>query len=432
MIKKEFLDKYHLLQLLHRGVGGEVWLVEHTGLAARRILKIIESAHPQHDVLAGEARLLQQCRHPSIPIIYDILDFDTQTYIIEEYIEGETLKQYVLRKRTLSDSLVLDFSMQLCEILQFLHNPARPILHLDLKPDNLLISNHRLKLLDFGSAICKNQQEGDRPFFGTPAYCAPEMKQGKVLNEQADIYGLGRCMEYMSYYSTGVSREYRNIVNRCLRKERRVYTNIIQVRGDLGKLKRKKIRDGEKEKWYAVTGILSDHDSTMAAQQLAAYLRRRYRKPVLYLDCSPERYPEQLETEEQQKEQKRKREGFVFEREGITIAKRVAPQEIKGWKQRGYRYVVCDFGSRSPLLSGCPFTACFYIGALTEMVVNKWKEVILPVWNLQKTVLLLTGGDVRLAEDTFGCMCPVGRIGNYCSTFQASKQFGRQIRHLLK
>ena len=71
MLPKELLEKYRKLQLLHHGIGGDVWLVEHIGLAGKRVLKFIEKSHPQHDILAREARVLQQCQHPSIPIIYE-------------------------------------------------------------------------------------------------------------------------------------------------------------------------------------------------------------------------------------------------------------------------------------------------------------------------------------------------------------------------
>ena len=118
MITQELLDKYNVLQLLHRGIGGDVWLAEHKSLGGKRILKVIEKSHPYHGLLAREAKILQQCRHSSIPIIYDILEFDTQTYIVEEFIQGENLKQYISRQGRLSASLLLEISIQLCQILQ--------------------------------------------------------------------------------------------------------------------------------------------------------------------------------------------------------------------------------------------------------------------------------------------------------------------------
>lgn len=428
MLPKELLNKYNVLQLLHHGIGGDVWLAEHTGLQGKRVLKVIEKSHPQHDVLAREAKMLQQCQHSSIPIIYDILDFDTQTYIVEEYIQGETLKQYVARQRSLSASLLLDFSLQLCDIFLFLHNPARPVLYLDLKPENILIVNHKLKLIDFGSAIYRNRQNGEGFIFGTPAYCAPEMITRGRLTERTDIYGMGRCMEYMLFHTLHAPKGYRNIVERCLRKEGKEYESAEQVRRDLEKLRQKKTKEKSKEIWYAVTGVLSEHDSGMTALQLAMYLRKRYRKPVLYLDCTQDRLMEQLENKESKSGEQN---SFVFERNGITVAKRVAPQEISGWRGRGYACVVVCFGKETPLVSDCPFRLCLCTGAVTGFCLEEWKNMVLPLSRSRKTAVVLTGGDKLLAKKELGGWCSIRELPQYFSAFGTSKGFGRQMKRLL-
>ena len=373
MLPTELLNKYHVLQLLHHGIGGDIWLAEHIALGDKRVLKAIEKSHPQHDVLACEAKMLQQCRHSSIPIIYDILDFDTTTYIVEEFVQGENLKQYIMRQRSLSASLLLEISIQLCDILVFLHNPARQILYLDLKPENILILNHKIKLVDFGSAIFQNSQSGERFIFGTPAYCAPEMKTMGRLTEKTDIYCMGRCMEYMLFHTPKAPKGYRNIVECCLRKKGKEFADAEQVRKELKKLRNKKAEEKTKEVWYAVTGILSEHDSSMTALQLAIYLRDHYKKKVLYLDCTQECQMEHLELSEDQQIKSGERRNFVFERKGITVVKRVAPQEISGWRDRGYSYVVSCFGKQSPLLSDCPFRLCLCTGAVNVFILNNWK-----------------------------------------------------------
>ncbi len=429
MLQKEILEKYHPLQLLHQGLGGDVWLVEHIGLSSKRVLKAVEKSHPQYDILAREAKVLQQCQHPSIPIIYDILEFDTQTYIIEEFIEGENLKQYILRQNHLSDSLLLHFSIQLCEILQFLHHPTRAILHLDLKPDNILVSNHQLKLIDFGSAICQNQQKKSLFIFGTPKYCAPEMKEAGVLTERTDIYLLGRCMEYMLMFTPKITKGYSKIVDKCLRKQETQYLSVEEIKYDLEQLRGKKRLEKPKETWYAVTGVLSEYDSSLIALQLAICLSYDYRKSVLYLDCTKHGGLETLESFPIDK--KKKTDGFVFEREGITIAKRVAPQEIKGWRGRGYDYIVCDFGSESPLHSECFFSSYFFVGAVTEWTIELWKTALFSFLGMQKIVIALTGGDEVLAKEVFGELCYICKVNTYFTLFKQEKQFSKQVRRLL-
>lgn len=431
MLSDELLNKYNILQLLHPGIGGDVWLAEHKMLGGKRVIKVIEKNHPQYHVLIREAKILQQCQHSSIPIIYDILEFDTQTYIVEEFIQGENLKQYIIRQRSLSASLLLKLSIQLCDILIFLHDPARQILHLDLKPENILLTNQELKLIDFGSAICRKQQNNPELIFGTPAYCAPEMKTMGELTERTDIYCMGKCMEFMLFHTPKVPRGYRNIVNRCLRKKGREYVKVWQVKRELEKIRFRKPKATNGETWYAVTGVLSEHESSMTALQLAMYLRDRYHKPVLYLDCTREGLMEQLERSEIQQKNLGEYKGFVFERNQITVAKRVAPQEISGWHNRGYAFVVACFGKAGPLLSYCPYKQYLFSGAVTEFNLEQWKKTLLPYGREYSVAVALTGGDVSLAKSEFGGMCSIGELSAYFTAFEQSKPFRKQMKRLL-
>ena len=432
MIPEELLSTYQVLQLIHHGIAGDVWLVEHIRLSGRRVLKSIEKSHPQHDVLAEEAKTLQKCRHPSIPIIYDILEFDTQTIIVEEFLEGETLKQYILRQRSLTASHLLNFSLQLCEILKFLHNPERAILYLDLKPENIIISNLNLKLVDFGSAICRDNQENDCFIFGTPRYCAPEMLTHTFLSERTDLYCLGRCLEYMLFYTPTAPKGYRKIVEKCLRMDGKEYESADEILVDLKKLEGRKRKEKTKEVWYAVTGVLSEHDSSMMALQLAVYLKKRYKKPVLYLDCSEGSLMEQLEQAEENQKNEGEQKSFVFERNGITVAKRVAPQEVRGWRGRGFRYIVACFGKTQPCISGCPFRLALCAGAVTGFSLQQWQTFLPKLCKEQKTVLMLTGGDEALAKTEFGSMCTVRKILPFFHEFKQSKCFARQMKGLTK
>ncbi len=430
MLPDELQNKYNVLQLLHHGIGGDVWLAEHIALGSKRVLKCILKSHPQYDVLAQEAKILQQCQHSSIPIIYDILDFDTQIYIVEEFIQGENLKQYTTRQGSLSASLLLEISIQLCDILLFLHNPARKILHLDIKPENLLLTNHKLKLIDFGSAIYQSQQKKAGVIFGTPSYCAPEMKTMGELTEQTDIYCMGRCMEYLLFHTPRAPRGYRSIVNRCLRKKGKKYASAGQVRSDLERISHKRAQEKSRENWYAVTGVCSEQDSSMTALQLAMYLRDRYRKPVLYLDCTKGRWMEHLEYSEEiitAGEQN----SFVFERNGIMVAKRVAPQEISGWRNRGYASVVACFGEQSPLLADCPYKLCILTGAVTEFNLEQWRLQLSLAESAFHVAAALTGGDCSLAEREFGKQCHIGMLPGYFEAFEQSKPFKRRMKRLL-
>ena len=325
---------------------------------------------------------------------------------------------------------ILDISTQLCGILVFLHNPTRPILHLDIKPENLLFVDRNLKLIDFGSAICRNQQKEGQLIFGTPAYCAPEMKNMGILTEQTDIYCMGKCMEYLLFHTPKAPKGYRNIVERCLRKRGKEYISAEQVLKDLERLRRKKTEEKNRETWYAVTGVNSEHDSSMAALQLAMYLRDRYNKPVLYLDCTKGHWMEQLEQSEKSIKSGDSK-GFVFERNKITVAKRVAPQEISGWRDRGYANIVICFGTDSPLSSVCPFKLCICAGAVTEFCLEQWNKLLLALSRKEKVAVALTGGDIHLAKKQLLRFGTVVKLPLYFRAFKQSKPFKREMKKLL-
>ena len=429
MLHKELLKKYKVLNVLHRGFSGEVLLAEHIGLSGRRVIKTIDRTHPWHDVLIKEARILQQCHHPSIPIIYDILEFDTQTCIVEEFIEGETLRQYILRRRSLSDSLLLEFSTQLCELLQYLHHPSRGILYLDLKPDNLLISDYRMKLVDFGSAIYRGEQSKQQMIFGTPKYCAPEQKNAGELSEETDIYGLGRCMEYLMEHTKHVPKGYRDIVFNCLRKGKKTYHNVSAVKEALEQIKKHPVPEKAREHWISVSAVFSETDSSLFCVALARYLRKRYRKCVLYLDCSSLQALEQLRDEE---------DGFVTEKNGITIAGRVAPEEVRGFRGRGYAYIICDFGNSSPLFSGQSFFRSYLVGPMMQWTKKQWELRLSEVTQEETPGIVLTGGDFAFARRIFRKEYHVdkvslyyagfGNAGSGCLKKQMKKLLGRRPR----
>jgi len=183
----------------------KVYLVRHKALDVLRVAKVISGTSAQAERLEREAHLLKDIRHPQIPIIYDIekQDFDgtNSICIIEEYIDGKTLREYISEQSDVSHNLsimeICRISIELCNILEYLHNnESAGILHMDLKPDNIMICENRVVLIDFDNACLG--ESGQIVDNGSPLFAAPEQYEKKEATVQSDVYGLGMVIFFMA------------------------------------------------------------------------------------------------------------------------------------------------------------------------------------------------------------------------------------------
>jgi serine/threonine protein kinase len=133
-----------------------------------------------------EARAISSLNHPHICTLHDV----GPNYLVMELCEGETLAAR-LKRGKLSIQETLRYGAQIADALAAAH--AKGITHRDLKPGNIMISKSGVKVLDFG--LAKSQEDltltGTRMVMGTPAYMAPEQREGKECDARTDIYSLG-------------------------------------------------------------------------------------------------------------------------------------------------------------------------------------------------------------------------------------------------
>ena len=188
-----------------------VYLAEDTLLQHRRVA--IKELRPDLDTTASDATraeaeawfaresyLLSALRHPLIPAFYSVFREGGCSYIVQEYVPGETLEHLVARGGPLDEVQVVRWAIALCGLLTYLHDRDEPILYRDLKPANIILrtpsvrdlAGAPLAVVDFGIA---------RPFagdlagtvIGTPGYAPPEQYQG-LATPQSDIYALGATL----------------------------------------------------------------------------------------------------------------------------------------------------------------------------------------------------------------------------------------------
>lgn len=192
-----WFGKYRVIRPLGQGATSTVYLARHEKLDCCRAIKQIAKYKAPDAHYEEEAHILKNLRHPNIPIIYDIEEDDTYIYIVEEYVEGQSLRALRLSHNYISESKIKEYLIQLCDVLIFLHSNEQPILYLDLKPDNIIISDGLLKLVDFGAAIFSKDIHKRRVSLGTRGYAAPEQYGMQQIDKRSDVYGVGGVLYFL-------------------------------------------------------------------------------------------------------------------------------------------------------------------------------------------------------------------------------------------
>jgi len=193
----ENVGPYRIIAQLGRGGMATVFKAYHPSLDRYVALKALHPAFMEDpNFLARfqrEARVVAKLEHPNIVPIYDFAEHEGRPYLVMKFIEGETLKARLVRQGVLQDQ-INNIVKAVGEGLTYAH--GRGILHRDVKPSNVLISNdERIYLADFGLARIAQAGEstisGDM-MLGTPQYISPEQAMGiSELDEGTDIYSFG-------------------------------------------------------------------------------------------------------------------------------------------------------------------------------------------------------------------------------------------------
>ena len=103
----------------------------------------------------------------------------------------------------ISHELLIKFGIQLCDILDYLHHlMPYPILYQDLKPEHIIVCGNQIKLIDFGIASFFTGSGKNYQIYGTMDFAAPEALNGLPVTPSADVYGLGKVLQYLSSYTT--------------------------------------------------------------------------------------------------------------------------------------------------------------------------------------------------------------------------------------
>ncbi|MFO0667145.1 MAG: serine/threonine-protein kinase [Polyangiaceae bacterium] len=192
---------YRVGRRLGAGASGAVYQATRTSDATPVAIKLLR-ASAAHDVtssdrLRREAEALGLAWHPNV---VEVLDHgrlaDGTSYMVMEYLDGETLGDRLQKKRTLPADVVLTHFEQILSAITAMHEAG--VVHRDLKPQNIFLARiageERVKILDFGIARVEWEEmriTGTGAPMGTPGYMAPEQKRGEPADGRADLYATG-------------------------------------------------------------------------------------------------------------------------------------------------------------------------------------------------------------------------------------------------
>jgi len=144
-----------------------------------------------------EANILASLSHPGINRVYDYLSEGEHSYLILEYVDGDTLEAILTKTEGfLPEAQVVQWAIQICTVLSYLHSHDPPIVFRDVKPENIMLDKHnRVTMIDFG--IAKLFQSGQKgTMIGTEGYSPPEQYQG-IAEPRVDIYALGATLHHL-------------------------------------------------------------------------------------------------------------------------------------------------------------------------------------------------------------------------------------------
>ena len=200
------LGPYEILAPLGAGAMGRVYRARDTRLdrlVAIKVLVASQSADERRlDRLQREARAISRVSHPNICAIHDVGQLDGATFLVMEYLEGETLARS-LERGPVALGRALAIGSQIADALDAAHR--RGVIHRDLKPSNVMLTTDGVKLLDFGLAKLRDVDAAEPDaqstrslglteegvILGTYPYMSPEQVEGQSADARSDIFALG-------------------------------------------------------------------------------------------------------------------------------------------------------------------------------------------------------------------------------------------------
>lgn len=200
------LHRYKILGVLGGGGMGTVYQARDLNFPdVRKLVAVKEMLNPTTDpalraqtlkTFRREANILATLSHPAIPKIFEFFDQNDRAYLVMEYINGSDLELLLSKTKELPIEKIIEWAIDLCDVLHYLHSQTETIIFRDMKPSNVMIDSlGKVRLIDFGIAktFIPNVKN---TMIGTEGYSAPEQYKGNV-SPLSDIYSLGATLHHV-------------------------------------------------------------------------------------------------------------------------------------------------------------------------------------------------------------------------------------------
>ncbi|WP_162463160.1 protein kinase domain-containing protein [Paenibacillus psychroresistens] len=236
-----FENRYSIISRLGEGGMGAVFLANDHKLAGKQWAikeSLWHASQPQG--FADEAAMLVKLNHPFLPKIIDFYPPDSQgfSYLVMDYINGQTLQNLFEARKSLTVELVIRYAKQLCQVFDYLHKfKPKSIIFRDLKPSNVMIDQqNNVCLIDFGIARSYTfERSSDTVQLGTVGFAAPEQYELQQTDARSDLYTLGALLFYLlnngQHYSFQ-AKQLQKLTERIPEKLIWIITKLLKINPD--------------------------------------------------------------------------------------------------------------------------------------------------------------------------------------------------------
>jgi tRNA A-37 threonylcarbamoyl transferase component Bud32 len=239
VVGEKIAGRYELEEVVGHGGMSTVYKAHDSLLERNVALKVLHQQYNEDEDFVErfkrEARSVAQLQHPNIVTVIDRGEEDTRQYIVFEYIDGENLKELVVRKGRLAVRDALEIALEIARGLAFAHEHG--LVHRDVKPQNVLLNGDgRAKVTDFGIARSLDVEHSagvtqTGTVLGTSNYIAPEQASGQPVDAQTDVYSLGIVLYEMLTGEVPFPGE--SFVAVAMKHIQEPSPNVLDSRGDV-------------------------------------------------------------------------------------------------------------------------------------------------------------------------------------------------------